>query len=149
MNVARILILGVALAAGGAAAYLVAGGDEEKKPEPAPVQFATVDVLIAKTDIAMGTAVNDPDLIWQAWPAATTGASLIASGRVPKTTRNVIQHPILLLLETPIEHTQTFAPLMPLQSPSQNPVHVSQSNRHAVVRFPPSPEQHLLPSSEQ
>jgi pilus assembly protein CpaB len=80
MNVARILILGVALAAGGAAAYLVAGGDEEKKPEaPAPVaQFATVDVLIAKNDIAMGTAVNDQDLQWQAWPAATTGANVIS-----------------------------------------------------------------------
>jgi len=60
MNVARILILGVALAAGGAAAYLVAGGDEEKRPEPAPVvQFATVDVLIAKNDIGMGTAVSE------------------------------------------------------------------------------------------
>jgi pilus assembly protein CpaB len=79
MNVARILILGVALAAGGAAAYLVAGGDEEKKPEPAPVaQFATVDVLIAKNDIPMGTAVNDQDLLWQAWPAATTGANVIS-----------------------------------------------------------------------
>ena len=78
MNVARILILGVALAAGGAAAYLVAGGDEEKKPEPAPVQFATVDVLIAKNDIAMGTAVAEQDLVWQAWPAATTGANVIS-----------------------------------------------------------------------
>jgi pilus assembly protein CpaB len=78
MNVARILILGVALAAGGAAAYLVAGGDEEKKPAPAPVvQFATVDVLIAKADIAMGVAVKDQDLVWQAWPAATTGANVI------------------------------------------------------------------------
>jgi len=77
MNVARILILGVALAAGGAAAYLVAGGDEEK-PAPAPVaQFATVDVLIAKADIAMGVAVKDQDLIWQAWPAATTGVNVI------------------------------------------------------------------------
>jgi pilus assembly protein CpaB len=79
MNVARILILGVALAAGGAAAYLVAGSDEEKKPEPVPVaQFATVDVLIAKNDIAMGTAVSEQDLLWQAWPAATTGANVIS-----------------------------------------------------------------------
>ena len=48
MKAARILVLGVALAAGGAAAFLI-GSDEEKKPEaPAPVaQLATTDVLIA------------------------------------------------------------------------------------------------------
>src|SRR6187455_2572688 len=52
MKAARILVLGVALAAGGAAAFLV-GSDEEKKPEvvAAPVaQFPTTDVLIAKRD---------------------------------------------------------------------------------------------------
>jgi pilus assembly protein CpaB len=79
MNVARIIVLGVALAAGGAAAFMVSGG-EEKKPDapPAPVvQFATVDVLIAKADIGMGTAIAAQDLDWQAWPAATTGASYI------------------------------------------------------------------------
>ena len=38
MKAARILVLGVALAAGGAAAFLVGSGDEEKKAEaPAPV----------------------------------------------------------------------------------------------------------------
>src|SRR5262245_16486968 len=78
MNVTRILVLGVALAAGGAAAFLMSG-DEEKKPEaaPEPVAFATVDVLIAKSDIGMGTAVSEQDLQWQAWPAATTGANFI------------------------------------------------------------------------
>jgi pilus assembly protein CpaB len=78
MKVARIAVLGVALAAGGAAAFLV-GGEEEKKPDtPAPVpQMSTVDVLIAKNDIGMGTAVSEQDLQWQAWPAATTGGSFI------------------------------------------------------------------------
>ena len=33
MKAARILVLAVALAAGGAAAFLI-GSDEEKKPEP-------------------------------------------------------------------------------------------------------------------
>ena len=78
MNVTRVLVLVVALAAGGAAAFLV-GSDDEKKPEAAaPVaQFPTTDVLIAKGDIGMGTAVSAPDLQWQAWPAATTGSSYI------------------------------------------------------------------------
>jgi pilus assembly protein CpaB len=79
MKAARILVLGVALAAGGAAAFLI-GGDEDKKPVAAPppvVQLPTVDVLIAKGDIGMGTAVAAADFIWQAWPAATTGDSYV------------------------------------------------------------------------
>jgi pilus assembly protein CpaB len=86
MKAARILVLGIALAAGGAAAFLVGSGDEEKKPEaPAPVvqQFPTVDVLIAKGDIAMGTAVTAQDFQWQAWPAATTGDSYITKKDKP------------------------------------------------------------------
>src|ERR1051326_7064376 len=79
MKAARILVLGVALAAGGAAAYLVSGDDAPKPEAPAPVvqQFPTVDVLIAKGDIGMGTAVTAQDLVWQAWPEATTGDGYI------------------------------------------------------------------------
>jgi pilus assembly protein CpaB len=79
MKAARVLVLGVALAAGGAAAFLV-GSDEEKKPEaPAPVvqQLPTVDVLIAKSDIGMGVAVPADSFTWQAWPEATTGDSYV------------------------------------------------------------------------
>jgi pilus assembly protein CpaB len=79
MKAARILVLGVALAAGGAAAFLV-GSDEEKKPEaPAPVvqQLPTVDVLIARSDIGMGVAVPADSFTWQAWPEATTGDSYV------------------------------------------------------------------------
>ena len=85
MKAARILVLGVALAAGGAAAFLV-GSDEEKKPEvvAAPVaQFPTTDVLIAKSDIGMGTAIAGQDLQWQAWPSATTGDSYITKKDKP------------------------------------------------------------------
>jgi pilus assembly protein CpaB len=73
MKAARILVLAVALAAGGAAAFLI-GSDEEKKPEAPPVaQVETTGVLIAKNDIGMGTAISSQDLQWQAWPSATTG----------------------------------------------------------------------------
>lgn len=78
MKGARFVVLGVALVAGGLAAYLVTSGEEKEAPPPAPVaQLETVDVLIAKTDIAMGTAVTAQDFDWQAWPAATSGASYI------------------------------------------------------------------------
>jgi pilus assembly protein CpaB len=84
MKAARILVLGVALAAGGAAAFLVAGGDEPKPEAPAPVvQFETTDVLIAKADIGMGTALSSQDLQWQAWPSATTGESYITKKDKP------------------------------------------------------------------
>jgi pilus assembly protein CpaB len=67
MKAARLIVLSVALAAGGAFAFLV-GSEDEKQPEaPAPdVQFATTDVLIAKSDIGMGTAISRQDLQWQA-----------------------------------------------------------------------------------
>jgi pilus assembly protein CpaB len=85
MKAARILVLGVALAAGGAAAFLV-GSEDEKKPEvvaPPVVQFETTDVLIAKADIGMGTAISSQDLQWQAWPSATTGESYITKKDKP------------------------------------------------------------------
>ncbi len=84
MKAARILVLTVALAAGGAAAFLV-GSEEPPKPEaPPPVaQLETTDVLIAKSDIGMGTAMSGQDLQWQAWPAATTGESYITKKDKP------------------------------------------------------------------
>jgi pilus assembly protein CpaB len=72
-------VLGIALAAGGAAAFLVSS-DDDTKPAPAPapvVRLPTVDVLIAKADIGMGTAASAENFQWQAWPAATTGGSYI------------------------------------------------------------------------
>jgi pilus assembly protein CpaB len=62
MKAARILVLAVALAAGGAAAFLI-GSDEEKRPEAPPVaRIETTDVPIAKSDIGMGTAIASQDL---------------------------------------------------------------------------------------
>jgi len=78
MNTARIVVLTIALGAGGVAAYLASGSDEK----PAPVQtvaapLPTIDVLIAKADIALGQSVKPDDLLWQTWPASATSSSLI------------------------------------------------------------------------
>ena len=52
MNIARIVVLAIALGAGGVAAYLASGADSNKPAPPAPVaQLPTVDVLVAKSDI--------------------------------------------------------------------------------------------------
>ena len=61
MKAARLVVLGVALVAGGVAALLVSGDDTPAPTAeaPAPVaQIDTVDVLVAKADIDMGSAVS-------------------------------------------------------------------------------------------
>ena len=60
MKAARLVVLVVAVAAGGIAA-LLAGRSGEEAPPPAPVattQIDTVDILVAKNDIALGQGVS-------------------------------------------------------------------------------------------
>jgi pilus assembly protein CpaB len=78
MNTARIAVLGIAIVAGGIAAYLASGPSETPAPAQPVAQLQTVDVLVAKSDIGLGQSVKPEDLQWQAWPAATAGGSLIS-----------------------------------------------------------------------
>jgi pilus assembly protein CpaB len=82
MNTARIVVLTIAISAGGVAAYLASGTD---KPQPAaPVaQLQTVDVLVAKTDIGLGQTVTPADIQWQTWPAATASSTFIRRNERP------------------------------------------------------------------
>jgi pilus assembly protein CpaB len=70
MKTARLVVLVVAVAAGGVAALLAGRSNDE--PPPAPVAAApsisTVEVLVAKGDIALGQAVSGQDMQWQIWP---------------------------------------------------------------------------------
>ena len=77
MNTARIVVLGIALSAGGVAAYLARGSDNQAPPVEPTAQLPTVDVLVAKSDIGLGQSVKSDDLQWQTWPAATAGNSFI------------------------------------------------------------------------
>src|SRR5215212_9318954 len=71
MNIARIFVLIIALSAGGVAAYLARGTEEQSRPVAEPVvQLPTVEVLVAKSDIGLGQAVKPEDLQWQTWPAS-------------------------------------------------------------------------------
>ena len=69
MNTARIVVLTVAVGAGGVAAYLASGPDN-KLPAAPVAQLPTEDVLVAKSDIGLGQSVTPGDLQWQAWPAS-------------------------------------------------------------------------------
>src|SRR5271170_6008395 len=79
MKPARLIVLFVALAAGGVAAYLASGSRQPEAPKapPPPPPLATVDVLVAKSDLGVGQVVGAGDTGWQTWPAASTGSSFI------------------------------------------------------------------------
>jgi pilus assembly protein CpaB len=77
MNIARVVVLIIALSAGGVAAYL-ARGTEDKSPAAEPVaQLPTAEILVAKSDIGLGQPVKPEDLQWQTWPASAAGSNLI------------------------------------------------------------------------
>jgi len=90
MKTAQIVVLGIALSAGGVAAYLVSGS--ETKPvvvEQAP-QLPTVDVLVAKSDIALGQTVGPADVQWQTWPQATASDKFIRRADRPDGNTQVV-----------------------------------------------------------
>src|SRR5215472_6038359 len=85
MKAARLIVLGIAVAAGGLAAIL-AGGYESAPPPPAappPPQIATVDILVAKDDIGIGVALSPKDLQWQTWPASAANSAFIRKSEHP------------------------------------------------------------------
>src|SRR3984893_11212724 len=88
MNTARIVVLTVAVGAGGIAAYLASGSDNKPPTEPV-AQLQTVDVLVAKSDIGLGQSVNAEDLQWQTWPAATASNNFIRRNERPEATKEV------------------------------------------------------------
>ena len=77
MNIARVVVLIIALSAGGVAAYLARGTDEKSRPAEPVAQLPTVEILVAKSDIGLGQVVKPEDLQWQIWPAATASGNLI------------------------------------------------------------------------
>jgi pilus assembly protein CpaB len=77
MKAARLIVLGVALAAGGVAAMLVRGGPAPEPPKAPPPPLATVDVLVARSDLDTGQVVGARDVAWQTWPAASANSNFI------------------------------------------------------------------------
>jgi pilus assembly protein CpaB len=88
MNTARIVVLTIAVGAGGIAAYLASGSDNKPPAEPV-AQMQTVDVLVAKSDIGLGQTVALDDLQWQTWPAATASNTFIRRNERPDATTQV------------------------------------------------------------
>jgi pilus assembly protein CpaB len=89
MYTARIVVLIIALGAGGVAAYLVSGSDNKPAPAEPVAQLPTAEVLVAKSDIALGQTVRPEDLQWQTWPAATASSSFIRRSDRPNAVTQV------------------------------------------------------------
>src|SRR5664279_1802113 len=89
MNTARIVVLTIALGAGGVAAYLASGSDNRPLPAEPAAQLQTVDVLVARADIGLGQSVKLEDMQWQSWPAATASSTFIRRGERPDATTQV------------------------------------------------------------
>src|SRR3984885_402244 len=84
MKAAVLVVLGVALAAGGIAAYLAAGNKAAPPPPPTPVaQTPIVDVLVAKSDLSRGQVIADQNIGWQTWPAEAASSDFIKKSDRP------------------------------------------------------------------
>ena len=88
MNTARIVVLTIAVGAGGVAAYLASGSDSKPPPEPV-AQLQTVDVLVAKSDIGLGQTVTPNDMQWQSWPTAAASNTFIRRSERPDATTQI------------------------------------------------------------
>ena len=91
MKRSRIIVLVIALAAGGIAAMLASGNRTPEAPKAeAPPPLATVDVLVAKTDLGTGQVVAEGDVGWQTWPAASATSSFIRKTDRPEAIKDFV-----------------------------------------------------------
>lgn len=83
MNTARIVVLAIALTAGGIAAYLASGSDQKSTAVEPAAPLPSVEVLVAKADINLGAPVNGDSVQWQNWPASSLSSNFITRTEKP------------------------------------------------------------------
>jgi len=84
MKAARVVVLTVAVAAGGVAALLAGRSDKPAVPMVMAPKSDTVDVLVAKVDLPRGQTISPAEVSWQEWPAGTAGGNFIRKSDQPK-----------------------------------------------------------------
>ncbi len=89
MKAARVVVLTVALGAGGVAAMLAGRSDKPPEPKAEAPRFDTVDILVAKSDIPRGQTISPADMQWEAWPASSAGGNFIRKTDRPKAFDNL------------------------------------------------------------
>lgn len=70
MNIARVIVLGVAVATAGASAFLVRNVITQDGPAAASTEntLAATRVLVASRNLGLGETIQSGDLTWQSWP---------------------------------------------------------------------------------
>jgi pilus assembly protein CpaB len=68
MKPAQIAVLALALGAGGLAAIFASRIERSPDPPPAAPRIATVEILVAKTDIEAGLKLTPDKVEWREWP---------------------------------------------------------------------------------
>ncbi|MBU3890798.1 Flp pilus assembly protein CpaB [Methylosinus sporium] len=85
MNKAQIVVLGVAVAAGGGAFLMMSGSAPEapKIVQMIPTQPQTDNVLVATRDLSYGTALAEPDTNWIEWPIGAVPQGVLRKSEAP------------------------------------------------------------------
>jgi pilus assembly protein CpaB len=86
MRASRIILLVVALVAGGLAAYLATRGDQPQQIAESPpkvIQEAKEQILVATTQIGVGQRLTNDTIAWQDWPQGAVRAEYVTRAAVP------------------------------------------------------------------
>jgi pilus assembly protein CpaB len=87
MRVSRIVLLLVALLAGGLAAFLAmrpGPASTVPQPETKVIEEARAQILVAKQPIGMGERLSDQNIEWQNWPEGAVRPEYVTIAAVPE-----------------------------------------------------------------
>jgi pilus assembly protein CpaB len=84
MKPARIIVLIIAIVAGGFAALLAGRSEKPAEPVRTAAPIDTVNVLVARRDIPMGQTLTAEDMRWQVWPREAASASFVRRSDKPQ-----------------------------------------------------------------
>src|SRR5580704_1979214 len=115
MNLQRMIILGLAALAAGAAALIVRGligGGTPKVQAALPPPVAMEEVLVASSDLQPGQHLNGTQVRWQDWPRKSVDSRFITASSNPNSDSlvngTVVRAPIVAgqpITNTMIVHT--------------------------------------------
>jgi pilus assembly protein CpaB len=83
MKAARLVVLGIAVVAGGVAAILAGKSHQPEAPPPQMPTLETVEVLVAKVDLPRGQLIEGSQIGWQAWPKVAVNPNFITKTARP------------------------------------------------------------------
>jgi len=79
----RIIILFVALSAGGTCAWLLMATKSTQPEVAVAPRSSMTEILVVSTDLAPGQVVSEKDLRWQSWPQEAVSASYLTRSAKP------------------------------------------------------------------